>query len=693
MSAIEHSVFPRSVPLKLAARPSTPPRQTLSAPLQDTPTHLRLSSVQPYSSLQGVYQQRAHVAAAGELHHKYTFTDPETFLSRHLPQVDPTESLHHHAPALHCISLYTPERKMYAPLVAELNQVVKPGWSVVDTSDHADPDSGFILDQTVKPDLSIYDDRPPSNTNLCRACDMECFLELKTEPADDPFADQAPRERTALSAEYTRGQVITYLNAIQASQFRTHSFGVVIVKDKCRLLRLTKSGIEVTSAFNYTNTHYLHQFLYRLSRAEPETRGIDTTFESMAPATAPKAAEILGAPNGPLWQICVGDRTFLVSRPFTRSHELPVGRGTRCFVAVDKRTNQKCLLKDTWRVDGYHAEHEVYERLKAQDVKGIPGVLAAADVPGQACGSHPESWSTPNDTTRCHYHYRIALDVVGIDLTKYPSSRHLVRYVLEALEAHFRAYTCARVEHRDISVGNIIIVRTEETSHALLIDWELARYHDDEGPSAYERTGTRQFMSCALSQTTPPPRLLVDDLESFVLLLMWMAVLYAPSYMSPTERASYAKDFDGDHTTKKLLLASGDFVVNQFQLVAKPLSKLLITLSERIRIRYLHSADQEQQEQQAALNDHAWLIDILRNSLDSEGWPTDDAGARQEVDHSSQKRKSVLSHYEERGMKRSKQDGERGPDEEECGPDEEERGPDEEELQHDDVGFALASES
>ncbi|KAJ7044137.1 hypothetical protein C8F04DRAFT_1250739 [Mycena alexandri] len=678
MSAIELSVFPHSMPS--AARPSTPPGQTLSALSQDTPTHLRLSSVQPYSSLQGVYQQKAHIAAAEQLHHKYTFTDPQTFLNLHLPQADSAESsnLNHHAAALHTISLHTVEKNMYAPLVSELNQVVKPGWSVVDTSNHADPDSAFILDQTVKPDLSLYDDRLPSNTNPCRACDTECFFELKTDAADDPFADNAPlKERTALTAQHTRGQVITYLNAIQASQFRTHSFGVVIVKDKCRLLRLTRSGIQVTSAFDYTNTLYLHQFLYRLSRAEPATRGIDTTFESVAPATAPTAAKIIGAPDGPLWQISVGDRTFIVSHPFTRSHELPVGRGTRCFVAVDKRTNQKCLLKDTWRVDGYHAEHEVYERLKAQDVKSIPGVLAAADVEGQVCGFHPESWSTPNDTTRRHRHYRIVLDVVGIDLTKYPSSRDLVRYVLQALKAHFRAYTCARVEHRDISVGNIIIVKTEDTSHALLIDWELARYHDDQGPSAYERAGTRPFMSCALSQTTPPPRLLVDDLESFVLLLMWMAVLYAPSHMSPTERASYAKTFDGDSTAKKSLLGGGDFVVNQFQLVAQPLSKLLIVLCKRIRVRYLRSVDAGNlKEQQAALNDHTWFIDILTHSLASEGWPTDDAGARQKVatpPPSLLKRKSVLSQYEERGLKRAKQEGERGPDKEERGPDEEER--------------------
>ncbi|KAJ7701667.1 hypothetical protein B0H14DRAFT_2416908, partial [Mycena olivaceomarginata] len=108
-----------------------------------------------------------------------------------------------------------------------------------------------------KPDISVYSDQQPSNENLCRACDMECFLELKTDPQDDPFADTGTLGKESARARDSRGQIITYLNAIQASQYRTHVFGVIMVKNKCRLLRPTRSGIEVTSSFDYSVVGFL----------------------------------------------------------------------------------------------------------------------------------------------------------------------------------------------------------------------------------------------------------------------------------------------------------------------------------------------------------------------------------------------------------------------------------------------------
>jgi hypothetical protein len=280
----------------------------------------------------------------------------------------------------------------------------------------------------------MYSDQQPSNGNLCRACDMECFLELKTDPQDDPFADAGTLEKESARARDSRGQIITYLNAIQASQYRTHVFGVIIVKNKCRLLRLTRSGIEVTSSFDYTSTSFLTTLLWRFSHATPQTRGIDTTYELVHRADARAAREILDAVGRALWQVPVQDRSFYVSAPFTRSHHYPVGRGTRCFVAVDSVTNQKCLLKDTWRVVGYHPEDEVYTRLHGHGVRNIAHIVAASDVGEQSCGTYPLAWHIPSGGLREHQHYRIVLDVVGKSLTQFPSTHALVGYILDTLE-------------------------------------------------------------------------------------------------------------------------------------------------------------------------------------------------------------------------------------------------------------------
>ncbi len=62
-------------------------------------------------------------------------------------------------------------------------------------------------------------------------------------------------------------------------------------------------------------------------------------------------------------------------------------------------------------------------------------------------------------------------------------------YVIDPrLTAHFYAYTEARVLHRDISVGNILI--DPATRRGLLIDWDLSRLveHLGSGPVEPERS-------------------------------------------------------------------------------------------------------------------------------------------------------------------------------------------------------------
>jgi hypothetical protein len=222
---------------------------------------------------------------------------------------------------------------------------------------------------------------------------------------------------------------------MQTAQYRTHGFGAFVAHRMCRLLRHTHSGIEVTQAFDYTQTTHLQDFFWRLSHAAPDKRGIDTTFQPVPLSDAGDFRTLLNVENESLWKILVDNRSFYVTAPFTRSHHYPVGRGTRCFVAVDKNTQQKCLLKDAWRLDGYHREHEVYDRLHTAGVRNIPGGLAAGDVAGQRCGYFQDGWQVPSGSTiRRHSHYRIVLDVVGEPLVDFESTHSMVQYVRDALE-------------------------------------------------------------------------------------------------------------------------------------------------------------------------------------------------------------------------------------------------------------------
>jgi hypothetical protein len=66
--------------------------------------------------------------------------------------------------------------------------------------------------------------------------------------------------------------------------------------------------------------------------------------------------------------------------------------------------------------------------------------------------------------------------------------------VLIDLPAHHIAYTAAKVEHRDISIGNILAVKMAGIYRGLLIDWELARFKEDQTSKAYERTVRDKFI-------------------------------------------------------------------------------------------------------------------------------------------------------------------------------------------------------
>ncbi|KAJ7199130.1 hypothetical protein GGX14DRAFT_662117 [Mycena pura] len=602
-----------------------------------------------YSSTSGIYQQAAYVQAAVNLGNKFISTSAAHFVDFYFPtdpDVGPPPKVDN--AALFHISQFKVETTMYDPLIAALKPAVAKNWSLVNTSAHEDPDSTFIHNTPVKPDIALYGPTPPSNDNICRSCDAELFIELKTDLADDPFEDteHGVVPRSAARGRDTRGQVITYLNAIQASQLRTHSFGALIIANHCRLFRLTRSAMEVTQLFDYTTSPLLVQFLWRLSHAAPDVRGLDTTFEKITAEDpgASRARELLEAIGKPLWTVTIGDHSFYVSHSFTHAHHQPVGRGTRCFVAVETESNRICLLKDIWRVDGYHPEGEVYARLKEKKVRNIPNVIVAQDVDGcyHHCGDGPLDWSQVEEKAiRCHQHYRLVLDVVGRPLVEFGSTHELVKCTLDALQAHFDAWTKAGVEHRDISVGNIIVVAEKGIKRGLLIDWELSRYDDDDGQTAYERIGTWQFMSAQLSSATEPQaRELADDLESFLLVMLWIAVLYAPGTMTAKARADELQVFDGvNPEPKRLLICNGKNTVSYYNVASAHFEHLLGMLLEGFAARYLH------------LQTHIWMMERLREALEDETWRAlKDAGEAQPVQKPEVlglKRKSKVLEYDE----------------------------------------------
>ncbi|KAJ2965410.1 hypothetical protein NUW54_g14128 [Trametes sanguinea] len=228
-------------------------------------------------------------------------------------------------------------------------------------------------------------------------------------------------------------------------------------------------------------------------------------------------------------------------------------------------------LKDCWRVvhERSELEGDILSYLNEKQVSNVPTVLYHGDVGTQRTSSQ-KFWKSPASaqaakpvekkaqtgseasTTdgpkqnamenakkdRCplktHQHYRLVVREVGVPLKDFPSGDVLVAAVVDAIVAHEEAYETARVVHRDISVGNILILPgsdgTIQGYRGLLADWELSKKRDDEQkePRHPDRTGTWQFMSVRTLTHPSAPVQIADELESFLHVMIYCAIRYLP---------------------------------------------------------------------------------------------------------------------------------------------------------------------
>ncbi|KAF9071184.1 hypothetical protein BDP27DRAFT_1419224 [Rhodocollybia butyracea] len=394
----------------------------------------------------------------------------------------------------------------------------------------------------------------------------------------------------------------------------------------------------VTPLFNYTQQSHLHTFFWRFTHATPEERGIDDTFVPVSPVNTANAEMIkcvrkalsveetdplfmvkvseasdqyrakysafLASPSGPA-------RSFYVSRCFTASHHYPLGRGSRCFSAYDAVSKSIVLLKDIWRVNKYHPEAETYKRLHQASVPNVADVIAFNDVQGERHVA-----AVASIKSRKHQHYRIVLGQVGRPLKAFDSTHQLTEAVLDAVCTHRRAYEDAKVLHRDVSMGNIILYQNQ----GWLIDWEIARCVDeDKGPQVPERMGTWQFLSLRVLDNPAVFHQPRDDLESFVYVLLWIAGRYASPNATPAKRAFFLEQFDyeplGAAFRKERLLHSGRSSLRFCGVKTAPFLKLLGDLA--VWLMEAYNTDGDTQDHMLT---YELLIPKLTKALDNEVW-------------------------------------------------------------------------
>ncbi|KAI0321323.1 hypothetical protein OF83DRAFT_345750 [Amylostereum chailletii] len=406
-------------------------------------------------------------------------------------------------------------------------------------------------------------------------------------PRQEPNPKTKDPRRAGDKSVTPRGQVTSYAMTMFENSSRVFVFSVLIIQEEARFMRWDRSGVIFSERFNWLETDYLAEFFWRFNHMTPVQRGFDptvTTPSEKEEQIARKAFQavkdktykaLLPTQNDPLRRFQVWDGADFHTVITGRAHVFPrtfPGRSTFGYVGVDLTdlaSPTVVFLKDSWRlsVDGMVPEGKIYERLKEKNVTNLPDYRYGGDVPldptppppppspppqEEGCSStalpSPPTLPQPREVQKTltqeytkrkwafwtgdiyeHTHHRIVLGKIGRPLNTFTSTKELCQVLFDALLCHWKAFKLARILHRDISAGNILI---DEDGHGILIDWDLCRELEAGIIDARRRwqTGTPQFMSVEIFMVPfGRDHLLRDDLESFVHLLFHHVLKYRPT--------------------------------------------------------------------------------------------------------------------------------------------------------------------
>ncbi|RDX49414.1 hypothetical protein OH76DRAFT_529428 [Lentinus brumalis] len=364
--------------------------------------------------------------------------------------------------------------------------------------------------------------------------------------------------RSSAGGEAALAQFIEYMLNVFDNQHRVFSYALYVWDHLARLCYFDRDGAVVSEEFKWTTPDSpLHDFLWRVATMSEAELGYDETakrvkddddkvkrFKAMHNDPAVHEAirpfvEQAVSDGYPIYKVTIipmaappdegfpddpfpppaptpnpssptladaapppepKERSFLIGKPHFSSHSL-IGRCTRGYIAYDIDGDRLCFLKDYWRPyvpNRTRPEHLVYERMARCGVSGIPTLICGGDVGGthaQETKVHRVLHHLQNARPVPRSHYRMATVEIGLPLESFENFRELALVFADAVYTHSQAWEKAKVMHRDISLGNMLI--NPDNRAGLLIDWDLARVECElgSGPTEPERTGTWPFRS------------------------------------------------------------------------------------------------------------------------------------------------------------------------------------------------------
>ncbi|KAG1878998.1 hypothetical protein F4604DRAFT_1923685 [Suillus subluteus] len=562
-----------------------PPLAPPPDPIFDTPFKYHTSTMLPFTT-HTRYRVETLNAMGYEMKDHIVGPMPvEDFLQEFLPtsqipNYDASSFTSGFAPGLFNSTLSAvDEQHAYQPFASVSTSIntmrsFAPQLSFIDSHNSADMVNCSSFTFNVKPDVCVYADATSRSTDISTA---EIVIEFKWGYSHDAFREDSDNIISSTdNGMDTLGQITSYAAAQLGAQYRSHAFSVLIVRDRARIIRWDREGAIVTSVINYNTEPHLADFFHRYAQASPELRGVDT---SVSPANAEEAALArlrLKLPDSTrMFKVSIpvvdgsGMLTLIIPQPVAYGIP-PVGRGTRTCPAYDILNDKVVMFKDSWRVTlpDVLPEGETYKLLKSHGVHNIATCVAFHDVPRsitqqitQTFRFSRSAWARPMLKITLHTLHRLVLNIVGVKLVKFSSSHQLVQSIRDALIAHKDAYELAKILHRDLSVGNIVVFE----GVGILIDWDLAKLITIQGPRQRNRTGTWQFMSAYLTAQIHAVHTVADDLESSLYVLLWTALKFTVTTLDIVDRTLLMTQvFDGGSSKEGWLFSRTNLPRNAF---------------------------------------------------------------------------------------------------------------------------------
>ncbi|KAF4619377.1 hypothetical protein D9613_004759 [Agrocybe pediades] len=482
-----------------------------------------------------------------------------------------------------------------------------------------------------------------------------------------------------------RDELLSHAKTLLNHQHRTHAFMIHIADPHARLIRFDRDGAIVSQRFNYREHGGLLEFLWRYSTSSEEARGKDPTVTRATATEAALANEKLARWNHknhndrPVYKLTVQDQKpsgsderkkmeVLVSTPVARPSSV-TGRATKGYVGYDLGSGNLVFVKDSWRSTdpSMVKESDTLRTINSAGItEGVPVILCGDDLEGRWQSTYTTEYShgiwnlEQQRSGDRRIHTRFVTDKVGTPLEDFRTSKDFLKAFYDAFLVHETVYQKCNIFHCDINLGNILVTANGK---GFLNDWDLARTVEDieSGPERTFRTGTWRFMSAYVMARPKKYHALQDDIESFY----WVAAFIIMFFLNNNWTQEYLKSVaesvfdertvglrkDGEviggpgkisnvmfsapishlplrvHDNQPLtrfILQGRPLISSQYDREATVRDDFVMKTTERDMERDIYFAIKERASSDP-LRNHEAFKSLLIETLQSEGWPTNDS--------------------------------------------------------------------